>query len=281
MSTLPVVAAIPNYNMAESLRGLLPDLLEQEYAGIYVLDDASTDHSRDVVQEFGSDVKFVAGSENLGAGANRNRIIGALGHDSIIHFLDADMQPETDRMPEKAQELITDGIGFVGGLIKTDSGLQHRFNFGPRQSLRNDPTALLQDTIGQMAEKDYDKAQKWQRFFSDILREWPNQFEEPSAERKVFWTVESNMVIPSAVFEGVGGYDASLRDHEVQDLAIRLEELGLERRFSPIISAVHTAVQVRTGNRNLSMLKAELQIHRKHGIRNYFLPPADAPEHIT
>ena len=47
---LPVVAAIPNYNMGEHLRVLLPQVLSQRYDDIFVLDDASTDDSVDVVQ---------------------------------------------------------------------------------------------------------------------------------------------------------------------------------------------------------------------------------------
>ena len=43
---LPVVAAIPNYNMARGLNTLLPQVTEQDYAAIFVLDDASTDDSR-------------------------------------------------------------------------------------------------------------------------------------------------------------------------------------------------------------------------------------------
>ena len=46
---LPVVAAIPNYNMGEHLRRLLPQVLAQHYDAVFVLDDASTDESADVV----------------------------------------------------------------------------------------------------------------------------------------------------------------------------------------------------------------------------------------
>jgi N-acetylglucosaminyl-diphospho-decaprenol L-rhamnosyltransferase len=56
---LPVIAAVPNYNMAETLRVLLPQLAAHDYDAMYVLDDASTDHSREVVAEFAGDVTFV------------------------------------------------------------------------------------------------------------------------------------------------------------------------------------------------------------------------------
>jgi hypothetical protein len=40
---LPVIAAIPNYNMGEHFRRLLTQLVNQDYDRIFVLDDASTD----------------------------------------------------------------------------------------------------------------------------------------------------------------------------------------------------------------------------------------------
>jgi len=72
---LPVIAAIPNYNMGDNLRRLLPQVLAQHYNAVFVLDDASTDHSVDVVSGFGGEVKLVRSPENRGAGANRNQII--------------------------------------------------------------------------------------------------------------------------------------------------------------------------------------------------------------
>ena len=73
---LPVVAAIPNYNMGQQLAALLPELAQQDYADVFVLDDASTDGSREVVEGFnhGSGVHFVAGAENKGAGPTRGSV---------------------------------------------------------------------------------------------------------------------------------------------------------------------------------------------------------------
>src|ERR1700733_10790058 len=102
----PVVAAIPNFNMAESLRRLIPQVLAQRYDGVYVLDDASTDHSVDVVNHFGSDVRMVRSPENRGAGANRNQIIDHIGEEVIIHFIDADMDLKTPETPSVARQLV-------------------------------------------------------------------------------------------------------------------------------------------------------------------------------
>src|SRR6266404_580688 len=98
MSTrdLPVVVAIPAYNAEQTLGNLLPQVLEQEYDRVYVLDDRSTDHTLDIAYSFGRDVSVVHGEKNVGSGANRNRIIGKIGP-SVIHFLDADVTLNSDK----------------------------------------------------------------------------------------------------------------------------------------------------------------------------------------
>jgi glycosyltransferase involved in cell wall biosynthesis len=66
-----VVAAIPNYNMGPHLIELLPSILAHGYDAVYVLDDASTDDSVDIVRSFGSDVVLARSSLNRGAAAVR------------------------------------------------------------------------------------------------------------------------------------------------------------------------------------------------------------------
>jgi len=102
---MPVVAAIPNYNMGRHLRELIPQLLSQRYERIFVLDDASTDDSVDIVGEFGADVRLLRNPENRGAGANRNQIIDRVGDGMLIHFIDADMELKTTHTPAVAREI--------------------------------------------------------------------------------------------------------------------------------------------------------------------------------
>ena len=112
---LPVVAAIPNYNMGENLRRLLPQVLAERYDAVFVLDDASTDDSADVVSEFGDEVKFVRSPENRGAGANRNQIIDQVTDGVLIHFIDADMDLETTQKPPPSRGTRRPLCGSGGG----------------------------------------------------------------------------------------------------------------------------------------------------------------------
>src|ERR1700743_3218610 len=116
-SQSPVVAAIPNYNMADSLRKLLPQVLAQSYDSVLVLDDASTDDHGDVLGSFGGDVPLVRSPRNRGAGANRNQIIGHVADGAIIHFIDADMDLETAETPSVAREFMARYAKRHGGVM--------------------------------------------------------------------------------------------------------------------------------------------------------------------
>lgn len=272
MNTLPVVAAVPNYNMGEQLKELLPTLMTSGYDDIYVLDDGSTDGSRETTQEVSTDIHFIAGEQNKGAGANRNRIIDALAHKATVHFIDADTSLDTDRAAEVIRDALpSNPYGFVGGLARTNDGFQTVWNYGPRQSLWADLGAQVQSRIEGLLLTDPDKAAKLRERFSGLLADWPNPLAEPE-RKQVFWVVEQNMVVNSETFGAIGGFDETLREHEIQDLAIRMAHRGLKRLFDPSFAVSHKAVDVRQYNRATAMLKAEVAIARKHGLLGWLMP---------
>lgn len=271
-SPLPVVAAVPNYNMGEQLEVLLPQLRTQEYADIFVLDDASTDDSAEIVAALDVGAVFVGSEVNQGAGATRNLIIPALSYDAIIHFVDADVDLVSTNVVEAAQELVpTTPFGFIGGLALNPEGTQNVWNYGPRQCLHSDIGAVIQDRIAAFQHTDPDKAIAIRERFDNFLADWPNPFIPPTS-RPVFWGIEQNLLFQSKTFAALGGFDAKLREHEIQEVALRMQQAGLERRFDPAIAVQHKAVDVRAYNRRLAQFKAELAIQRKFGVRNWLLP---------
>ncbi len=270
---LPVVAAIPNYNMGQQLVALLPELTSQGYADVFVLDDASTDGSREVVENFNhgsGGVQFVTRAENKGAGSTRNLIIRALGYDAIIHFIDADVTLKTEHIPEVVYDVMPNGpVGFVGGLLLTPEGIQSVWNYGPHQGFRGDVGANIQARIEPLLINNPDKANTIREHFSRLLEDWPDPLRAP-VRRQVFWNVEANLLMRSDVFAKLGGFDEKLREHEIQDLAIRVHNIGLLGYFDPSISVLHKNEQnVREYNRLTAMLKAELYIARKHSFRSW------------
>ena len=268
---LPVVAAIPNFNMAESLRRLIPQVMAQRYDAVYVLDDASTDHSVDVVNEFGSDVTMVQSPENRGAGANRNQIIDRVGDQAIIHFIDADMDLKTAETPTIARQVIDQyaerGVGVVGGLVTLVDGGQEYCNYGAVFSLWGNLSSNVPRAIDRLKAKPR-LARALRKATSVTSSRWPNLL-EPPAPSPACWVHEGNMLILSGLFRSIGGYDSRLRHHEVQDLAIRLRQQGVKTQFDPRIHVVHQHIDVRGKNRNKWARDASRYLIRKHGLYRF------------
>lgn len=265
---LPVVAAIPNYNMSDNLSKLLPRVLAERYDGVFVLDDASTDSSFDVISEFGDDVKLVRSPENRGAAANRNQIIDQVEDGAIIHFIDADMELQTDETPAVARELVGRyadyGVGMIGGLVTRTDGSQEYCNYGAVFSLWGNFTSNVPRMVDGLREKPR-IAGALQRMAAPLMGGWPNVLQAPTPA-PAYWIHEGNMLVYSSLFRSVGGYDSTLRSHEVQDLAIRLEKIGMKRQFDPSIRVVHHHIDVRGKNRNRWAHQATREIIRKHGL---------------
>lgn len=265
---LPVVAAIPNYNMGESLRRLLPQVLAQSYDSVFVLDDASTDHTVEVVGEFGAEVKLVRSPTNRGAGANRNQIIDHVQDGAIIHFIDADMELVTAETPRLARELLARyadrNVGMVGGLVSRLDGSQELDNYGAVCSLWGNFTATVQLLIESLRQRPR-LALAVRRMTAPIVRDWPNILEPPTPA-SAYWVHEGNMLVYSTLFRSSGGYDPVLREHEAVDLAIRLEKMGINRQFDPSIEVRHHHIDVRGKGRQKKINQAMLHIIRKHGI---------------
>jgi glycosyltransferase involved in cell wall biosynthesis len=265
---LPVVAAIPNYNMGNSLRRLLRQVLAQCYDGVFVLDDASTDRSVDVVSEFGDEVTLLRSPENRGAGANRNQILDHVDDRTIIHFIDADMELKTAETPAVAREMVAryanQRVGLIGGLISRVDGSQEYYNYGAVFSLWGNFTLNFQRLIDNLRGRPR-LAGAVQRVVAPILGDWPNVL-EPPAPAPAYWVAEGNMLVHSGIFRSVGGYDPIMRAYEIADLAIRLEKLGVRRQFDPSIRVIHHSIDVRGKNRNKYANRAMLYVIRKHGL---------------
>ena len=267
---LPVVAAVPNYNMGSHLHRLLPQLLDQGYDRIYVLDDGSTDKSVEVVELFSGDVTLVRSPENQGCTANRNQIIDHVGDDELIHFIDADMDLETADTASVAREVMaryTDrGVGAVGGLVCRVDGSQEPYNYGPVFALRTHLTSIP-PLIDRVRNKQQ-IANAVRRVNVPAMKHWPNVL-EPPAPSEAYWLHEGNMLIYSSVYRAIGGYDPLMRNHGAQDLAIRLEHRGIKRHFDPSIKVVHHYIDVRGKKRRRQQQESVRYLMRKHGLTRY------------
>lgn len=95
MRDTPLVSVImPAYNSAAFLEAAIESVIEQEYHNweLFVIDDASTDHTVSIALDFRQKdprIKLLQNASNEGTGAARNKGIKA-AEGSFIAFLDAD-----------------------------------------------------------------------------------------------------------------------------------------------------------------------------------------------
>jgi glycosyltransferase involved in cell wall biosynthesis len=256
-SKTPVVAVITNYNMAASLDRLLKQVVIQGYHEIFVIDDASTDHSREVIKKH-SGVQLIAGKTNVGSGANRNRILDAIDYEAIIHFIDADMRLISEHNVETAQAIFNDSsVGIIGGLIVTPDQQQLSFNYGPRFSLY----AALSGSL-QLAITNKPLLASW---FHSFLKPYPYLRQAPQA-RQVFWVAEGNMLVQLSLFRKLGGFHPGLRYHEIQDMAIKVHQANYHVVFDPRISAEHPFMGFTSSQKQKAIRKASWQLVRIYGL---------------
>lgn len=268
---LPVVAAIPNYNMADYVARLIPQVLQQGYQRVFVLDDASTDHTVDVIREFGDAVTLVRSPQNQGAGRNRNQIIDQVDDHTLIHFIDADMDLCTADTATVAAEVFAryapQGVGVIGGLVRRSDGTQEPYNYGPVFSLHTHLTGGFPPAIDRLRRRPR-LARAVARVGRPAMKAWPKVLEEPTAV-PTYWVHEGNMLVEAGVFRALGGYDPHIREHEAQDLAIRLQRKGIKRQFDPSIEVIHHHVDVRGRFRATKQFEAATYLIRKHGFKRW------------
>lgn len=265
MSNRPVIAAIPNYNMGASLGVLLPQILTQGYDAVYVLDDWSTDNSVHIVKQF-KGVQVIAGTKNLGASGNRNRIFEITRQwstNAIIHFLDADVRLVSKGNPGIIRRLFNDpSIGVVGGLV-LERELQQPYNFGPRLSLVSFFTSLPQHWAYRVS-RNYRRAKPSK--LPRASRRWPDIFATPIA-KDTYWVLEGNMCIPASTLQAIDGFHPFMRYHEAQDLGDKITAAGLRVRFDPSLIVEHLAIDVRGARRSRELWSGLLPLIRKNGLR--------------
>ncbi|HSX18227.1 MAG TPA: glycosyltransferase family 2 protein [Candidatus Saccharimonadales bacterium] len=270
--SLPVIAVIPAHNASKTLPSLLDELLKQKYDEIIVIDDASTDSTISVARAYKNKVNIIEGKENVGSGANRNRIIGRTKN-SIIHFIDADMQLLSRNTPGIIRTLDwPDDTAFIGGMVRNPDGTQNPFNYGPRPHLMlSFLLGGLQFLVWQIGRLNRSLGQFTRRIFNPLLRDFPKiyQIQKP---KRIYWAAESNMLVESNLFEKHGGYDPAFRYSEIEDFALRMYRHGYHGRFEPRIDAIHSSTDNIFKSRK-KRYEARKQFIKKHGRLVYLVPP--------
>jgi len=113
-----VTAAIPTYNRARFVGEAIESVLAQTFTDyeLVVVDDGSTDGTRDVVARYGDRVRYVR-QENAGRSAARNRLLEE-ARGRYVSFLDSDDRWLTHKLEAHVPLLeARDRIGMVHGHV--------------------------------------------------------------------------------------------------------------------------------------------------------------------
>src|SRR5436305_9669397 len=111
----PVSVVLPVYNREQSVARAIGSVLRQTYGDIelIVVDDGSTDRTRDVVRQFAPDVALVE-QEHAGAYTARNRGI-AHARGELIAFIDSDDAWLPEKLARQVPLMSRDEVGLVFG----------------------------------------------------------------------------------------------------------------------------------------------------------------------
>ena len=132
-----ITVVIPCYNAAKWIGAALKSVLDQPVppAAIIVVDDGSSDASREVVRAAGEHVRLLA-QDNAGACQARNVGLAATTSPFVM-FLDADDYLEGDLLGGASRALRTEGadVAFAPVVLEKPDGKRRRiFHYGERPS---------------------------------------------------------------------------------------------------------------------------------------------------
>lgn len=249
-----VFLAIPNYNMGIQLARLLDSVIGCGYDHIYVLDDCSTDNSRQVAERYKEHgTTFVSTDSNVGAAATRNRIL-EFQQEGIVHFLDADMELiDSDNTPSTIKAMFErhKDAAAAGFRVRNPDGTQFEWNFGPRRNIMDWFTYHSWEWHKKVKNRGLRKLLA--TMFKKQWGGWWTYMHTQDAEREhqVGAVVECNMAVRLEDFARVGGFDSHLRYHEIHDLAFKFKAIGKSIWYAPEVTAIkHNEIEVRVNRKH-------------------------------
>ncbi|MFT5249689.1 MAG: glycosyltransferase involved in cell wall biosynthesis [bacterium] len=209
VQTPEISVVIPTYNAGKYIEECITSVLDQQCPNIeiIVVDDCSTDNTKNVVSQFDpSIVKYICLEKNFG-GPAKPRNVGvkaALGH--FIVMLDAD------------DLLVKNSIQQRIEILKADQEIACVFSDGKRFDETNgehSETFLLQHSYFIDLVKQYKKGASYKFKSKDAYR---------TLARGDF-ILPSGLIIRRSVFDHIGWYDESITNGQDADMSLRIAKI--------------------------------------------------------
>ncbi|MGH2905078.1 MAG: glycosyltransferase family 2 protein [Solirubrobacteraceae bacterium] len=242
MDKLSVTAIVVSWNAKEHLVRCLEHLARQAPHELVVVDNGSTDGSREMLSDH-RDMNLV-NLENPGFGAANN--VGArLSRGRYLLLVNSDCELQDDALRILAQVLaVNPRVGIVGPLLRQPNGrIQRSAGRAP-----NLVTEALNKTM-----------------LHRVIRYYTYGSWNHTDDRGVDWVCGACMMIRREVFENVGGFDERFfMFMEDVDLCKRVRDAGYEVRFTAQAAAVHH------GGGSQAAVKTAMLLESERSVRMYF-----------
>ena len=248
-----VSVVVPAYNDPEGVAVTVSSLVEQTYPAeryeVLVVDNDSTDDTRDVVRRFEREhpvVTLLVEDEVQSSYAARNRGIAAARADGdLVAFVDADMHVPPDYLADVADSAETGDWDYLGVRVEL-------FTEGPETAIS-----------------------AWDRLYG---------FRERKSLEVDRFAPTNSLVVRREVLDAVGEFDERLTSSGDYEFGRRVHAAGFEQAFDPDIVLRHPArrtlrafvtkyLRVGRGYAQLSRLHPEVFHHLPVWDPRHFLPP--------
>ncbi|MBW1776078.1 MAG: glycosyltransferase family 2 protein [Deltaproteobacteria bacterium] len=236
---------IVNYNAAGFLGGCLESVFAQDGVRfeVFVVDNASKDHSRDLVKDRFPGVRLIVNAANAGfARANNQALERAEG--KAVFFLN----PDTRVRP--------------GALLRITQYLSRHPRVGIAGTRIVNPDGSLQSSVeirypgGRHGEKET------RRFFGGSA----------SAPGRIAWVLGASMAARREILKKIGGFDERFFLYgEDADICLRVRKAGYTVAYLPDAEVVHWGGESERGYHRLAVwekkISAETLFFQKHYSR--------------
>ncbi|MCP4753798.1 MAG: mycofactocin system glycosyltransferase [Proteobacteria bacterium] len=235
---------IPIRNRPDEIRACLGSLEQLDYPGdkleIIVVDDASIDHTPEVVKEF--PVDLIQLEENRQASYCRN-LAARKASGEVLAFIDSDCTASPSWLRELLPAFRDPSVGAVGGLV--DSGFDEK------------------------ALDRYEKAKSSLNMGKRFMRTQKND--------RFFYVPSCNLLVRKTVFFELGGFNEDLTVGEDVDFCWRMQDAGRVLEYQPLGRVYHKH-RNRLGDfcrRRFDYGGSEPLLHKLHPARSkeLYFPP--------
>lgn len=259
-----VVAVIPTFNSINLVSKRIEELGKSSFFKIVVCDDKSEDSTAVTLREmYGDTIELIVGSENLGPGGNRNRILANELIDSadFLFFIDADCEVTYtgDIAKLVTESFVSDDSGVVGFSLTDPKGKLMKWNYGNlMHPVHEAPDQKLDEMLATNAITR-EQFIEWAPARAASYRLLPEQ-----DIKEVGWVAEGCFAIRADLFKQIGGFDEQMRYHETHDFNARVQEHGCKTLFNPVTVARHLEYDSRMHRRESDIRSGRLYFYQKH-----------------